>query len=308
MTAVLRIALVLAVVLSLGVASDFGGASAACDEASAELSRALNRVDFGLALSRTVTADEDVVTSTGGDHVSPYWSDAISQWDRWIVYWARERELDPDLVAAVIRKESIGQPGAEGPYGSVGLMMVLPAEVSGMPWRPTAEELKQPGLNIRWGTGILKQIVRESGGDLLTALAAYNGGWDRLYLATTERYAHSVLTYYAYAIAARHGYSYQDSKVWTMVIMTRVDGHIRLIRTDTSGHFFAPCFDSALGFRDIYPEMVSAPRTRVTHFVDEDGHDVLIDAWLFVGGLDRHVGEMLAGTALPTLPRIGHRP
>lgn len=261
-----------------------------------------------LAFGVAVMADHGVETGTGEVHISPYWGSAISQWDRWIVYWAQERELDPDLVAAVIRKESIGRADAQGPYGAVGLMMVMPAEVSGMPWRPSAAELKQPDVNIRWGTGILKEILRESGGDLLRALAAYNGGWDQLDLASTEQYAHSVLTYYAYAIAARHGYSYRESKVWTMVIMTRVDGYIELIWTATSGHYLAPCFDGALEFRDIYPEMTSAPRTRVTHFTDKDGHDVLVDAWLFVGGLDRHVGEKLVGTARPTLPRVGHHP
>jgi hypothetical protein len=257
---------------------------------------------------QTVDAADSSETGSGENHISPFWGSAISQWDHWIVYWAQERELDPDLVAAVIRKESIGRVNAEGPYGAVGLMMVLTAEASGMPWRPNAEQLKQPDVNIRWGTGILKQVIRDSGGDLLMALAAYNGGWDQLYLDATERYANSVLKFYAYAIAARHGYSYQDGKIWTMVLMTRLDGHIQLFQTVTSGHFLAPCFDGALDFRDIYPEMVSAPRTQVAHFVDEGGRDVLIDAWLFVGGLDRHVSEAQAGTAIPTLPRIGHHP
>ena len=272
----LRIALVLATVLSLGVA--------------------------------IVNADDNVETEDIADEISSFWGSAISQWESWIVYWAQERELDPDLVAAVIRKESIGRASEEGPYGSVGLMMVMPAEISGMPWRPDAEELKQPGVNIRWGTGILKQIIRDSGGDVKRTLAAYNGGWGKVYLTSTERYAHSVLNYYAYAIAARHGYSYQESKVWSMVIVTRVDGRITLIQTDSSGHFLAPCFEGALEFREIYPEMVSAPRTQVAHFIDEDGHDVVIDAWLFVGGLDRNVGEMLVGTTPPALPFIGYCP
>jgi hypothetical protein len=255
-----------------------------------------------------VQADDGVQGDAKAAHISPFWGSAISQWDWWIVHWAKARELDPDLVAAVIRKESIGRVDAEGPYGSVGLMMVLPAEESGLSWRPSAKELKQPGVNLQWGTGILKEIIRDSGGNLLTALAAYNGGWDQLHLASTERYAHSTLTYYAYAIAARHGYSYQESKVWTMVLMTRVNGHIERIQTHTSGHFLAPCFERAVQFRALYPEMVDAPRVRVTRFLDEQGREVLIDAWLFVGGLERYVKEHKAGVAYLSVLPAGYLP
>jgi hypothetical protein len=242
------------------------------------------------------------------DHLSPFWGGAISQWSRWILHWADARELDPDLVAAVIRKESIGQASAEGPYGSVGLMMVMPAEKSGMSWRPSAEELKTPNVNIRWGTGMLKEILRETGGDLPGALAAYNGGWGQINLPSTQRYAQNVLTYYAYAIAARHGYSYQESKTWTLALMKRVDGRIKWIHTRTSGEFLAPCFVGAVDFRRLFPEMVSAPRTQVAHFLDAQGRDVLVDAWLFVGGQDRPTGETMVRVSPPTLPRTGHRP
>jgi hypothetical protein len=176
-------------------------------------------------------------------------------------------------------------------------MMVMPAEASGLSWRPSVEELKQPSVNLRWGTGMLSEIIRESQGELIQALAAYNGGWDQLDISSTERYAHSVLTYYAYAIAARHGYSYDESKIWSLVIMKRVDGYIEFFRTVTSGHYLSLCFDSAIDFRDLYPEMVDAPRRRVAHYIDEEGQDVLIDAWLFVGGSNDYVSELLAGAA-----------
>jgi len=255
-----------------------------------------------------LAASDHVESGTGEDQLSPFWGGAISQWNRLIFYWANARELDPDLVAAVIRKESVGRASAAGPYGSVGLMMVMPAEVSGMPWRPSSEELKQPNVNLRWGTGILKQVIRDSDGNLSHALAAYNGGWEQIHIPSTKRYAQSVLTFYAYAIAGRHGYSYQESKIWSLVLMTRVDNRIKLIQTHTSGHFLAPCFEGALEFRELYPEMVSAPRTRVARFTDEEGHDVLIDAWLFVGDSAGFSGEKLVSTTPSTLPRIGHRP
>jgi hypothetical protein len=253
-----------------------------------------------LAASITLAqADDNDASESGEAQLSPYWGSAISQWDWWIRYWAQDRELDPDLVAAVVRKESIGRCDAEGPYGAVGLMMVMSNQDSGLWWRPTREELKEPDINIRWGTGILKEIIRKTDGNLALALAAYNGGWEQLNLASTARYAHSVLNFYAYAIAAHHGYTYQEGKIWTMVIVTQVDGRATFIQTDSSGHFLAPCFDDLRQFQAAYPEVGHAPRTRVTHYVDGDGNDVFIDAWLFVGGLDRHIGNMLSGTDQP---------
>ncbi len=246
--------------------------------------------------------------SAAEGHLSPYWGGAISQWSHLIVHWANERELDPDLIAAVIRKESIGHAGAEGPSGAVGLMMVMPAEISGLSWRPSAEELKKPNVNLRWGTGMLKEILRETGGDLSTALAAYNGGWEQVHIPSTQRYAHNVLAYYAYAIAARHGYSYQESKKWTLVLMTREDGRITRFQAHTSGEFLAPCFDGAVEFRQLFPEMIDAPRTRVTRFTDDEGHDVLVDAWLFVGDPGQIADKMLVHAIPPALPRTGRRP
>jgi hypothetical protein len=258
-------------------------------------------ITLSLGAALVAADDNDSDSKDKEEQLSPYWGEAISQWSWWIIHWARERELDPDLVAAIVRQESIGQASAEGPYGAVGLMMVLSAQASGLSWRPTVEELKQPDVNLRWGTGMLKEIVRQADGNLVQALAAYNGGWDQLDLVSTEHYAHTVLNWYAYAIAARHGYGHRESEVWTMVIVTQVDGQTKLIQTETSGHFLAPCFDGTRQLEEIYPEIASAPRARVTHFVDEDGHDVFVDLWLFVGGLDRHVDDLLAGTTLPTL-------
>lgn len=276
MVTTLRIALVLMVTLSLGVAP--------------------------------LTANADAESDTEAGRLSPYWGGAISQWSPWIIYWADDRGLDPDLVAAVIRKESIGRANAEGPYGAVGLMMVMPAETSGLSWRPSAEELKQPNVNLRWGTGMLKQIVRDSGGDLSRALAAYNGGWEQVHLTATKKYAQSVLTFYAYAIAGRHGYSYQESKIWSLVVVTRVDGHIQLIQTLSSGHFLVPCFGSESEFQEVFPDVDSALHTRAAHFTDKQGHDVLIEAWLFVGDPDTPAGETVVSTTPPEISRVERRP
>jgi hypothetical protein len=90
--------------------------------------------------------------------------------------------------------------------------------------------------------------------------------------------------------------------------MTRVDGRINLIRTATSGHYLVPCFEDMSGFREFYPDMADAVRTRVAHFTDEDGRDILVDAWLFVGAPDKPMGEIALDATPPELLRVGHRP
>ena len=131
---------------------------------------------------------------------SPYWDSAITRWDSIILRYASQRNMDPDLIAAVIWKESMGRAWERGPAGAVGLMMVMP-----FPWRPSAEELKNPWTNVFWGTRTLAQIIGDGNGDLYYALAAYNGSWERIHRGSTRRYAASVLDHYTRAIAMRYG-------------------------------------------------------------------------------------------------------
>ena len=49
-----------------------------------------------LSLGAAMVAADD---NNKEEQLSPYWGEAISQWSWWIIHWARERELDPDLVA-----------------------------------------------------------------------------------------------------------------------------------------------------------------------------------------------------------------
>lgn len=105
-------------------------------------------------------------------------------------YWAevegfsRESGLDPLLVASVIRVESGFEPSARSSKGAVGLMQVMPdtgrwvAGQLGVPDAATLDlaRLSDPGLNIRLGTWYLGYLVREFGGNIVAALAAYNAG------------------------------------------------------------------------------------------------------------------------------------
>lgn len=134
--------------------------------------------------------------------LSPYWPDAVQQWEELIVRYALERGLDPDLVASLIWKESRGRADARGPAGATGLMMVMSYE-AGFTWRPRAAALLDPETNVAWGTRTLATIIRQAQGDVHSALAAYNGGWERAPNAAPQNYAADVLSEYASAVAAR---------------------------------------------------------------------------------------------------------
>ncbi len=124
----------------------------------------------------------------------------MGRWENIVVRYAERRDLDPDLVASVIWKESRGDATVVGPTGAVGLMCVKP-----FPWRPSAEELRNPWTNVAAGTRTLAQVIRDGNGDVYYALAAYNGGWNQIHLGVTRRYAADVLDNYVRAVAVEHG-------------------------------------------------------------------------------------------------------
>lgn len=94
--------------------------------------------------------------------------------------YATENNLDPYLVAAVIKVESNFRPDAVSSKGAVGLMQVMPdtarwaAGRMGIP-APTTGELSDPETNIRIGTWYLAALQTEFGNWVLS-LAAYNAG------------------------------------------------------------------------------------------------------------------------------------
>lgn len=100
-----------------------------------------------------------------------------------IVYtYAAEKELDPFLVAAVIRTESKFNTTARSPKGAFGLMQMMPetakwvAEQMDFSDEFTTEQLGNPDVNIRMGVWYLSSLKKEFKGNQVLMLAAYNGG------------------------------------------------------------------------------------------------------------------------------------
>lgn len=160
----------------------------------------------GLLLAAVVVLAAPSYTMARTEHpadVSPlssFWSPAITRWEPILVHYAERWRLDPNFVAAVIWKESLGRSGTRSPAGAVGLMGVMP-----FPWRPSAEELENPWTNVHWGSRALAQTIGDGKGDLYYSLAAYNGSWEKVGQDNTRRYAASVLDLYARSVAVQNG-------------------------------------------------------------------------------------------------------
>ena len=95
--------------------------------------------------------------------------------------YAGERSLDPSLVAAVVYAESRFDPNVRSSAGAVGLMQLLP-EPGEFVARSTGgtdfveADLRDPDINVRYGTWLLDYLRARYDGDVETALAAYHAG------------------------------------------------------------------------------------------------------------------------------------
>lgn len=84
---------------------------------------------------------------------------------------AREHQVDPLLVDAVIRAESGYNAAAVSPRGAAGLMQLMPGTAK----RLGARDRFDPRENVQAGVRYLKTL-QQSFGDPRLALAAYNAG------------------------------------------------------------------------------------------------------------------------------------
>jgi len=94
---------------------------------------------------------------------------------------AAAHNLDPLLLAALIRQESLFEPAAESYAGARGLGQVMPATGEGIARNLGLEDfvlddLYRPAVSVRFGAYYLAVQMRRFQNQVLVALAAYNGG------------------------------------------------------------------------------------------------------------------------------------
>ncbi len=87
---------------------------------------------------------------------------------------ARRHELNPELVAAVVRAESAFDPRARSNTGARGLMQLMPATARRYGVRPS--ELFEPERNLEAGVRYLRFLADRFADDLPKMLAGYNAG------------------------------------------------------------------------------------------------------------------------------------
>jgi soluble lytic murein transglycosylase-like protein len=88
--------------------------------------------------------------------------------------------LDPYLVLALSRQESLFNPKATSSSNARGLMQLIPSTARKMASQegidPEAIRLYDPAVNVQLGTAYLKNLFEMFHGDEFHAVAAYNGG------------------------------------------------------------------------------------------------------------------------------------
>ena len=130
------------------------------------------------------------------------------EYEHVIVGHARNYDLDPALLAAVVYRESKFDPDARSSSGAVGLMQLLPSTAKGIALhtggtRFVVSDLTDPEINVRYGAFYLRRLLRKYEDERL-ALAAYNAGqrnvdeWlvedgGRIGFAETREYVDEVL-------------------------------------------------------------------------------------------------------------------
>jgi soluble lytic murein transglycosylase-like protein len=116
-------------------------------------------------------------------------------------------DVDPDLLASVVRQESGGHPRAVSRAGAQGLMQLMPGTAADL----GVADSFAPRENIRGGTNYLNQLLDRYHNNLVLALAAYNAGpaavdrWQGIPpYSETRAYVARVIREYNRRYALRH--------------------------------------------------------------------------------------------------------
>ena len=100
----------------------------------------------------------------------------LSPYDEFVKTAAEENNLDPEIIKAVILKESAGKPKAGSSKGAKGLMQLTSIAVRDLGLDDKSFDYYDPETNIKAGSKFLAKMIDTFDGNLTLGLAAYNAG------------------------------------------------------------------------------------------------------------------------------------
>ncbi len=105
------------------------------------------------------------------------------EYSEYVSKYSEKYDVDEPLIYAVIRTESGFRAEVESSAGAIGLMQIMPSTFEWLQDSAdgevvyTSNDLKNPEININYGTYYLKVLLDHYDGNEMLAVAAYNGGF-----------------------------------------------------------------------------------------------------------------------------------
>lgn len=92
---------------------------------------------------------------------------------------ANKQAINPSVIFAIIKQESMWDPNIVSPKGAIGLMQIMPA--TGKSFCDLSEkELYDPQKNVKCGMSYLVMLSKKFNNDLELVLCGYNAGPNRV--------------------------------------------------------------------------------------------------------------------------------
>ena len=129
-------------------------------------------VCLGLSVTASAQVSTEILLSEAVRSTRFAPTERSREYEELIREHARNNDVRPDLVLAVIQVESAFNPSAVSPKGAIGLMQLMPATIQQFGVRNPFD----PRENVRAGVAYLRQLLDRYSNNEELALAAYNAG------------------------------------------------------------------------------------------------------------------------------------